>query len=80
MEREVDMLIGVDYAYLHCARQEIHGEEGQPVTRLTSLGWTYVGSLMSTRETHSIPCIPLISVMKLALTIRFVPICNVFEK
>jgi DNA-binding transcriptional regulator YiaG len=55
-KREVDMLIGVDYAYLHCARQEVHGEEGQPIARLTPLGWTCVGPLTSTRETsfHSL--------------------------
>ena len=37
------MLIGIDYADLHLSKKEIHGEPGQPIARLTPLGWTCVG-------------------------------------
>ena len=41
--RKVDMLIGIDYADLHLSKKEIRGEPGQPIARLTPLGWTCVG-------------------------------------
>ena len=41
----VDVLIGADYIELHKAIEEIEGEEGDPVARLTPLGWTCVGKL-----------------------------------
>ena len=37
------MLIGLDYADLHNARPEVCGKPGEPIARLTPLGWTYVG-------------------------------------
>ncbi|KAL4238005.1 hypothetical protein ACF0H5_002716 [Mactra antiquata] len=46
----VDMLIGVDYANLHCALHEITGEPGEPVARLTPLGWTCVGPIESQND------------------------------
>ena len=39
----IDMLIGVDHAELHCSLAEIHGQQGEPIARLTKLGWTCVG-------------------------------------
>jgi len=39
----VDMLIGLDCADLHFSLQDIRGEPGQPIARLTPLGWTCVG-------------------------------------
>ena len=39
----VDMLIGLDCADLHFSLQDVRGESGQPIARLTPLGWTCVG-------------------------------------
>ena len=36
----VDKIIGVDYAELHYSFQDIGGRSGEPVARLTPLGWT----------------------------------------
>ena len=41
----VDMLIGLDCIDLHLALQEVRGRPGQPIARLTPLGWTCVGNL-----------------------------------
>ena len=40
----VDILIGVDYAELHYSFKDVGGRSGEPVARLTPLGWTCVGS------------------------------------
>ena len=50
----VDMLIGIDYADLHFAKCEIKGRPGDPIARLTPLGWTCVGNLspLSSVQTH----------------------------
>ena len=39
----VDVLIGLDCADLHYSFQDIQGAPGQPVARLTPLGWTCIG-------------------------------------
>ena len=39
----IDILIGVDYADLHCAHMEVKGGSNELVARLTPLGWTCVG-------------------------------------
>ena len=39
----VDMLIGLDCADLHFSLQDVRGEPGQPIARLTPSGWTCVG-------------------------------------
>ena len=39
----VDMLIGIDYANLHYSMKDIRGQPGDPVARLTPLGWTCIG-------------------------------------
>ena len=41
----IDILIGVDYADLHCAEMEVKGEPNEPVAWLTPLGWTCVGGI-----------------------------------
>ena len=41
----VDILIGVDYADLHCTEMEVKGESNRPVAQLTPLGWTCVGGI-----------------------------------
>ena len=38
----VDMLIGLDCADLHFSLQDVRGKSGQPIARLTLLGWTCV--------------------------------------
>ena len=40
----VDILIGLDCADLHFSFKDVRGNPGQPVTRLTPLGWTCIGS------------------------------------
>ena len=40
----VDVLIGLDCLDLHCATEEVRGRPGEPVARLTSLGWTCIGN------------------------------------
>ena len=40
----VDILIGVDCADLRCAIIEVRGGPGEPIARLTPLGWTCVGN------------------------------------
>ena len=39
----VDILIGLDCADLHYALEEVRGKPGEPVARLTPLGWTCIG-------------------------------------
>ena len=41
----VDILIGLDCADLHYSYRDIRGKPGQPIARLTPLGWTCVGAL-----------------------------------
>lgn len=36
----MDLLIGVDYAELHYSFKDVRGQPGEPVARLTPLGWT----------------------------------------
>ena len=40
----VDLLIGIDYPDLHYSYHDIKGKPGEPVARLTPLGWTCVGN------------------------------------
>ena len=40
----VDILMRVDYAELHYSFKGVGGRSGEPVARLTPLGWTCVGS------------------------------------
>jgi len=45
-KNSVDMLIGIDCLELHTAIYERRGEPGEPVARLTPLGWTCVGPVI----------------------------------
>ena len=38
------MLIGIDYAELQFSIRDVRGQPGEPVARLTPLGWTCIGS------------------------------------
>ena len=40
----IDILIGLDYAELHCSLEEVCGQPGEPIARRTPLGWTCVGN------------------------------------
>ena len=40
----IDVLIGLDHAELQCAIEEVRGRPGQPIARLTPLGWTCIGN------------------------------------
>ncbi|MCG7879402.1 MAG: retroviral-like aspartic protease family protein, partial [Candidatus Thiodiazotropha endolucinida] len=46
----VDVLIGLDCADLHCALKEVRGKPGEPVARLTPLGWTCIGNPEPTQK------------------------------
>ncbi|KAK2558628.1 hypothetical protein P5673_018821 [Acropora cervicornis] len=39
----INMLIGLDLSDLHCSLKEIKGCPGEPIARLTPLGWTSIG-------------------------------------
>ncbi|KAK6171945.1 hypothetical protein SNE40_018369 [Patella caerulea] len=39
----VDIIIGFDYAELHYSLRNIRGKPGEPIARLTPLGWTCTG-------------------------------------
>ncbi|XP_067676275.1 uncharacterized protein [Haliotis asinina] len=45
-----DLLIGMDYLELHRSYQDIIGKEGDPIARLTPLGWTCVGRIPGFRD------------------------------
>ena len=47
----VDVLIGLDCLELHCAIEEVRGQPGEPVARLTPLGWTCIGNPYSVKTT-----------------------------
>ena len=52
----VDILIGLDCLELHSAIEEVRGRPGEPVARLTPLGWTCIGNPYTSEtprlETH----------------------------
>ena len=39
----VDILIGIDHADLHYSIRDVRGQHGEPIARLTPLGWTCIG-------------------------------------
>ena len=43
-KQTVDLLIGLDHSDLHFSLHDIRGKPGEPVARLTPLGWTCVAS------------------------------------
>jgi len=49
----IDMLIGLDLSDLHCALKEVRGKPGEPIARLTPLGWTSVGPTGSQDSIHT---------------------------
>ena len=46
----VDILIGLDCADLHYSFRDIRGAPGQPVARLTPLGWTCIGPAGNSKQ------------------------------
>ena len=40
----VDLLIGVDQSDLHCSLRDVPGGPGEPIARLTPLGWSCIGN------------------------------------
>lgn len=46
----VDLLIGIDFSDLHRSLKEVKGAPGEPIARLTPLGWTCVGPLECKQE------------------------------
>ena len=46
----VDMLIGLDCADLLYAKEEVRGRPGDPIARLTPLGWTCIGNTGSDHQ------------------------------
>ena len=45
--QHVDMLIGIDYLNLHQSLKEIRGKPEEPIARLTPLGWTCIGCVLT---------------------------------
>ena len=45
-----DILIGVDHVDLHYSFKDVKGRPGEPVARLTPLGWTCVGPASTQRS------------------------------
>ena len=45
----VDLLMGIDYAELHYSFKDVRGQPGEPVARLTPLGWTCTGTVSGLR-------------------------------
>ena len=41
-KRSVDLLIGVNNTDLHFAKHDVRGQKGEPIARLTPLGWTCI--------------------------------------
>ena len=41
--KQIDVLLGADYIHLQRALVEVSGNIGEPIARLTPLGWTCVG-------------------------------------
>ena len=50
MRPRVDVLIGLDCADLQHAVEEVRGNPGEPIARLTSLGWTCNGTPGSNKQ------------------------------
>ena len=46
----VDVFMGLDWVELHCALEEVPGNPGEPIARLTPLGWTCIGNPGSKRR------------------------------
>ena len=46
----VDLLIAIDYADLHYSFKDVRGQPGEPVARLTPLGWTCTGTVSGLRR------------------------------
>ena len=44
------MLIGLDYLELHTSLREVYGTPGDPIARLTPLGWTCIGYLSNSHK------------------------------
>ena len=55
----VDMLIEIDHPDLHYSIKDVKGEPGEPIARLTTLGWTCKENLLMTRGLFGIKIITL---------------------
>lgn len=53
--RSIDILIGSDYPELSLSLEERFGQPGEPVARLTPLGWTCIGRV-SSLESGAVSC------------------------
>ena len=52
-KKTIDILIGIDNAELHRTLKEVSGKPGEPLARLTPLGWTAVGEIGSSMGGNS---------------------------
>ena len=48
--KKIDILIGIDNIDLHRVIKEVYGKQGDPIARLTPLGWTCIGA--STKDKY----------------------------
>ena len=58
--RQVDILIGINGAELQTALKEVRGQPGEPIARLTPLGWTCIGFTSQHQRTRPQPMTYLI--------------------
>ena len=47
-KKYIDILLGIDCLQFHTSIKEVKGKNGDPIARLTPLGWTCVGQLVTT--------------------------------
>ena len=55
-DSNIDILIGIDSPELHAVMDERRGQEGEPIARLTPLGWVCFGSVATTSDSKTLPC------------------------
>ena len=71
-KKYVDILLGIDYPQFHTSIKEVKGKNGDPIARLTPLGWTCVGQPVTptTQLTNFIRTFQLREIEDLDYTLR----------
>ena len=71
-KKYIDILLGIDYPQFHTSIKEVKGKNGDPIARLTPLGWTCVGQPVTptTQLTNFIRTFQLREIEDLDYTLR----------
>ena len=71
-KKYIDILLGIDYPQFHTSIKEVKGKNGDPVARLTPLGWTCVGQPVTptTKLTNFIKTFHVREIENLDYTLR----------